>query len=258
MSRRRLLEVSVVAAVFLLPVGGGMAQDAVRIGVFPSGGPFTLFGEATKDATGATVEILEALAEDAGLMIEWVPIEGSGSNPMVAAIEADQIDLIAYPFQMTDARQEQYDFTDPIFAYGETVIVQSADEREYGSAADLKGRSVGVVEGSNFVDIANSVGADTREGPSLDAAIDDVNAGRIDAVMGTAPVLIYRVQQGTWPEVRIPSEYRSESPVPAGLGVKKGNSALLETLNAGLEKLTADGTIQEISAQWAVQDLVAK
>ena len=227
----------------------------MRVGIFPEAGPFTLFDEASSTASGVTAEIVQRILDDAGRAIEWVPIEGSGSNPWVEAIAADQIDVISYPFQMTDARKAQFDFTDPVFRYGETIVVHKDDAREYLSAEDLKGLAVGVVEGSNFVEIANSVGADTRVGDSLDGAMEQVDAGEIDAAMGTAPVVIYRA--GTLTNLRVPEEYTSGNALPAGLGVKAGNDELLAILNDGLDKLAAEGAISEIATNAGIAELVA-
>jgi polar amino acid transport system substrate-binding protein len=233
-------------------------EDPVRVGTFTGANPFTFYDETTGTARGAGAEIIQAISEEAGLAIEWVPIEGSGSNPFVEAIEADRIDVISYPFQRTEARQAQYDFTDPIFTYGETIVVHKDDTREYRGAADLAGVSVGVVEGSNFVDIANAAGADTRVGESLPNAMKGVDAGELQAAMGTAPVVIYVVGEGEMPNLRIPEEYRSEAPLPAGFGVKKGNTELLAALNDGLDTLADEGAIAEIAGRWDLQELVAE
>lgn len=251
------LSLRVAGLAFVLAFGAVAQENTVRVGIFPEAGPFNVFDEETQSASGAGAEIIQAIAKDAGLAIEWVPIEGSGSNPWVEAIEANQIDLITYPFQMTDARKEQYAFTDPVFTYGEAVVVHKDDPREFTSAEDLAGRSVGVVEGSNFVDIANRVGADTRVGDSLADAIAQVDAGTLDAAMGTAPVVIYRVSEGDFPNTRLPEEYSSDTLLPAGFGVEAGEDELLLILNSGLEKLSAEGAIREISARWGIEDLVA-
>ena len=230
----------------------GQAQSVVRVGVFATGGPMTLFDEGSGHASGATVEILQAIAKDMGLKLQYVTITGAGSKPFVAALASDTIDVIAYCFQMTADRKAQFDFSEPVLSYGEAIIVHKDDPKDYRSASDLKGLSLGVVAGSNYIEIAARVGANPKIGNSLSALMMEVNTGKLVAAMGSAPTLLYAVQQGTYPHVRVPSHYVSDEAMPAGFGVRKGNVGLLKTINAGLAKLQADGTVKKILEQYGL------
>jgi ABC-type amino acid transport substrate-binding protein len=240
------------------------AQQTVRVGTSAvtdpaTANPFAFLDGATQTGVGAGAEIMEAIAEDLGLTIEWVPISGGGSNPVAAAFAADQIDINVYPFQMTDARKAQFDFTDPIYRYGEVVVIRRDDQRDYRSPADLAGRSVATVAGSAFVDIATRAGATAVQVATLDEAYAELMAGRVDAVMGTAPTLAFVIEkQATYPDLTLAPNYQSDSPLPAGFGVRMGNAELLASLNASLAKLRQAGTIREISDMWAVGGLVAQ
>ena len=248
-----------VAAGMLVFGHHAMAQQVLRVGTADGGNPFARYDEAARRGTGAGAEIMEAIAEGAGLAIEWVPLSGpGGSNPVAAAIAAGEIDLFVYPFQMTEARKAQFDFTDPIYNYGETLAIRGDDQREYRSAADLSGRSVAAVAGSNFVDIANGVGADTRVVDSLDAGLAGVSDGTIDTVMATAPTIIYLIGEGNYADLIIAPNYSSVAPLPGGFPVEKENPELLAKLNEGITRLMADGTVQEISDRWGVGTIVAE
>jgi ABC-type amino acid transport substrate-binding protein len=77
-----------------------------------------------------------------------------------------------------------------VLLYGQTLVVQKSESTEYKSADDLKGRSVGVVAGSNYVGIVKRVGGDPVPGNSVAGAVADVNAGKIATAMGSAPTII--------------------------------------------------------------------
>ena len=249
----RIITITVAfLAVMVCTVAVANAQPVVRVGVFPMGGPMTLLDEGSGNASGATVEILQAIAKDRGLKLQYVKITGSGSNPFVAALASDTIDLIAYCFQMTADRKAQFDFSEPVLSYGEAVIVHKDDPKDYRSAKDLKGLSLGVVVGSSYVDTAKGVGANAIIGDSLGGLLMDVNTGKIVAAMGSAPTVLNAVQRGTYPNVRVPSNYRSDEALPAGFGVRKGNVGLLKTIDAGLAKLTADGSAKAILAKYGL------
>jgi polar amino acid transport system substrate-binding protein len=227
-------------------------QQVVRVGIGPNPGAFTVFDERTGAASGgATLEILEMIATDAGLALQYVPITGAGSNPFVEALSTDKIDLIVYTSQVTPARQEQYDFSDPVLSYGEALVVQKGDTTDYKSADDLKGVAVGVVAGSSYVDIATRVGADVKLYESSSPMVD-VNAGTLTATIGSAPTFIYQALYGPYPNVKVVSGYTSKDVLPAAFGVKKGKTALLETINASLAKFQADGTVKTILAKYGL------
>ncbi|HZG80750.1 MAG TPA: transporter substrate-binding domain-containing protein, partial [Brevibacillus sp.] len=50
----------------------------------------------------------------------------------------------------------------------------------------------------------------------------------------------------------------SLAPEQYGIGVKKGNEALLEELQKALDELSADGTAAKISEKWFGEDRVLK
>jgi ABC-type amino acid transport substrate-binding protein len=263
-SLRRVIRTAVVMCAatlsFSLP---SSAQQVVRVGISDAttaatGNPFAMTDAATMNGVGAGAEIMQAISEDLGLTIEWVPISGGGSNPVAAAFAANQIDVNVYPFQMTDARKAQFDFTDPIYNYGEVLVIRRDDQREYRSSTDLLSRTIATVAGSAFVDIATRAGATARPVATLEEGFTELQAGRVDAVMGTAPTLAYIVEKNaTYPDLMLAPDYRSSSPLPAGFGVRMGNPELLASLNTGIAKLQQSGTIREISDRWAVGEWVA-
>jgi polar amino acid transport system substrate-binding protein len=224
----------------------------IRVGLTPEPGAFTTYDAAAGTASGATVEVLKAIAALQDLTLTYVLFHGSGSNPGVAALNDDRIDVIVYTYQITPERAAQYDFSTPVLSYGEALVVQARDRTEYRTSADLAGRTVGVIAGSNYVGIAKRAGAAIVVGTSLAGAVADVDAGKIDAVIGTAPTLTYVVHHGPYPNVRVVTDYVSSDALPAGFGVRKGNAALLAAIDAGLAHLKADGSLERILAGYGL------
>ena len=226
------------------------ARDVVRVGISPDPGVFAALDAKTKIASGATAEIFEAIAKDIGVDIEYVVVAGAGTNPYVAALNDGKIDVIANTYQMTPDRLAQFDFSEPVFSYGETMVVQKNDPNDYRTAADLKGLRVAVIAGSNYVDIAKRIGAEPVVGGSLDGAVKSVEDGTVAAAMGTAPTLKFLVRGGAYANVRIPAEYVSRDILPAGFGVRKGETAILHKINASLSRLKANGTVAKILTRY--------
>ena len=49
------------------------------------------------------------------------------------------------------------DFSDPIYTYGEGLVVPKSDTKDYDEPQDLKGEVVGAQVGTAFVDAAEEV-----------------------------------------------------------------------------------------------------
>jgi ABC-type amino acid transport substrate-binding protein len=59
------------------------------------------------------------------------------------------------------------------------------------SLADLPGKTVGVFAGSVAESYVSEMGIASRPYPDMDAAVAEMKAGRVDAIVGDAPVLEY-------------------------------------------------------------------
>jgi len=242
-----------IGAVILSGLSAANAQGLVKVGISSVPGVFTAFDEKTGKTSGAMVELFERIASNTGLDVQYIKIEGTSSDPFAAALKAGKIDAIIYTFQITPERQAQFDFSDAVLSYGETLVVQKSEPTDYKSADELKGRSVGGVAGSNFVGIVKRVGGEPIPGNSVAAAVADVDAGKIVAAMGSAPTIIYVAQHGPYNNVKIASGYRSKDVLPAGMGVRKGDTELLKKINDGLAISRADGTLQKVLAKYGLE-----
>jgi polar amino acid transport system substrate-binding protein len=56
-------------------------------------------------------------------------------------------------------------------------------------------------------------------------------------------------QHGPYNNVKIASGYRSKDVLPAGMGVRKGDTELLKKINDGLAMSRADGTLKKVLAK---------
>ena len=113
---------------------------------------------------------------------------------------------------ITPARKEVIDFSDPVYTYGEGLIVAKSDTKDYKTLEDLKGETVGAQVGTAYVEPLKKTGlfADVKIYDTIPDIMRDVNAGRIKAGFGDFPILAYNLQQGNFPEVRLVKNYKSD------------------------------------------------
>ena len=59
---------------------------------------------------------------------------------------------------ITPARKEVIDFSEPIYTYGEGLVVPKEDTKDYTKLEDLKGETVGAQVGTAFVEPLKKIG----------------------------------------------------------------------------------------------------
>ncbi|MDR0251994.1 MAG: ABC transporter substrate-binding protein [Brucellaceae bacterium] len=240
-----------VFAAFMGASMSAQAQDAVKVGSSPTGLPFTFINTETKEMDGILVDVVKAIQKDIDITpsFEAVPF-----SALVPSLTANKIDMIASAMFITEERAKVVDFSDPIYGYGEAVFVPSTDETAYKSYQDLKGKTVGVQVGTTFVDLFQKSGlfSEVKVYKGIADIISDVNAGRIDAGFGDAPMVAYFVAQGRFPKVRIVDSYEASAGGEFGIALRKGDERMPK-VNAAIARIKSDGTLQTILAKYGLK-----
>lgn len=230
-----------------------LAQDKVlKVGSTPTGVPFTFLDTKTNSIQGIMVDLIQAIAADAGLKVE---VEGMPFATLIPSLTGNKIDIIAAAMYITPPRKEVIDFSNPIYTYGEGLIVPKKDAKEYAKLEDMKGFTVGAQKGTAYVEPLQKSGffAEVKIYDNIPAILADVNAGRIQAGFADKPIVAYNLQQGLFPEARLVNAYTSTIVGSVGIGVRKSDGELLKRINASLDKLQKNGSVDRILAKWGQQ-----
>lgn len=241
-----------ILTVFALTTGGAaLAQQTYKVGSTPTGVPFTFLDVKTNTIQGIMVDIVREIAADAGFKVE---VESTPWAALIPSLTGSKIDIIAAAMSVTPARQEVIDFSRLIFSYGEGLVVQKKDTRDYVKLEDMKGFTIGAQKGTTYIETLQKSGlfADVKIYDTISGILTDVNNGRIQAGIGDKPIIAYNLQQGAFPEGRLVKSYTSTMNTGVGLGVRKTDGELLKRINASLEKLQKNGTIDKILAKWGL------
>jgi len=245
----------IVAAMVLscLATFGASAQEQVfKVGSTPTGIPFTFLDTKTNTIEGVMVDLIKAIAKDAGFKVE---IEGMTFATLIPSLTANKIDIIAAAMYITAPRKEVIDFSGPVYTYGEGLVVPKTDTKDYKAFDDLKGEMVGAQKGTAYVEPLQKTGLfpEVKIYDSIPAIMADVNTGRLKAGFADKPILAYNLKQGLFPQVRLVNAYVSTITGSVGIGVRKSDGELLAKINASLDKLTRDGTVQKILQKWGLE-----
>jgi len=197
------------------------------------------------EVVGFDVDVVDAVAEDLGVEQEVinVPFETIQSGE---ALNSRQCDLAAAGMTITDVREENLDFSDPYFDATQALLVPAGSG--IASAEDLDGLRLAVQSGTTGADYAaeNISGAEAVTYEDLALLLAAVQNGDVDAGINDNGVLLDFVADN--PDLEVTTEF--DTGEQYGIGVRTGNTALLDQVNSSLERIRGDGTYDEIYTEW--------
>jgi polar amino acid transport system substrate-binding protein len=173
-------------------------------------------------------------------------------------LNSGRIDLIWNGYTITDDRKAKVLFTKPYLKNAQVIVTLA--NSDITKLDDLSGKIVGLQKLSSAADaldasaVKNNVKMIT-EFPDNVLALSDLKIGRVDAVVIDQIVADYYMakDKGTFKQLD-----ESLAPEEYGIGVKKGNEALLNGLQKALDTMNQDGTAAKISEKWFGEDRVLK
>lgn len=173
-------------------------------------------------------------------------------DSLIPSLKLGKFDALIGAMNITPARQEQVDFTDPYYATtGSFITLRSAPVEV--SPEGLKDRVVGVQGGSTFEQYMQGQYPKVKimTYKSIQDAFLDMKSGRINVVLGDSPTLMSWLKENDAVEHKytvIGEPIISVKYFGAGYGiaVKKGNNELLAAFNQALEQIKNDGTYEAL------------
>src|SRR6202162_1557413 len=221
---KRLIQAA-IAAVVLAAATPGSAQQVLKVGSTPTGIPFTFLDTKTNSIQGVMVDLITEIGNDAGFQVQIEPMQFS---TLIASLTSSKIDIISAAMFATAARKEVIDFSDPVYTYGEGLLVPKTDTKSYAALEDLKGEVVGAQVGTAFVDALKKTGlfAEVKVYDNIPDILRDVNTGRVRAVFADYPLLPSTLKRGIFREFRMVESYKPVTVGTVAIGVRKGDPDL--------------------------------
>lgn len=192
---------------------------------------------------GFDVDLCTALAKKMGLELEVVSTAWDG---LISGLLGDRWDIIMSGMSITEERLKEINFTDPYLPTN--LAITTRVDAPIADAQGLVGKIVGVqvnTTGQFAVEEIAGVKEIKKYDDSL-LAIQELLAGRVDAVVNDSPVNSYYIAGK--PEFANTGKIGTDDNY--GFGIKKENTDLLAAMNAALGELKADGVYDKIHAKW--------
>lgn len=219
-------------------------------GVYP---PFTYRDPESKELTGFDVEVVRAIAEEAGWDVRFVEAPFDSLFP---ALDSGRLDVIANQVTINDERKARYLFSTP-YTYSRGVIVTAADTDDITTLADLEGRTAAQTASSNWAQVAKGAGATVKYVQDFGPGVELVAQGRVDAIVNdNIAVLDYLATSGN-DQVKIAGNAGDEV-LEQALAFTKAEPELQQEADAAIRTLTDDGTLAKISEKYFGADVTQR
>ena len=197
--------------------------------------------EMTTDAgdfEGIDIEVAGAIAKKRGLELQ---VDDMDFDAALLAAQNGKSDIVMAGVTVTDERLKVMDFSDTYAEGIQSIIVPEGSD--IATADDLSGKAIGTQRGTTgYIYCSDDFGDDAvvayDDGLT---AVQALNNGQVDAVViDNAPAKEFVAANPGL--VILDTSYAEED---YAIGLAKG-SALEDAVNAALEELKADGTLQSI------------
>lgn len=203
--------------------------------------PFEDFDKSSPTGfKGFDIDIISEIAK--GMNLKLV-VKDSAFDPLQSglALNSGQCDIVASAMTITPDRQQNLDFSDGYYDSKQSLLVPNGSDIK--SINDLSGKKVGVQQGTTGKTYAeeHATGADIVSFPSDAEMYQAIKAGQVDALLQDLPVNLNHQQDGGFTIVQTYSTNEQY-----GIAIKKGNTGLVNDVNAQLKKMRSDGTYDQL------------
>jgi glutamate transport system substrate-binding protein len=201
--------------------------------------------EPSGSFSGFDVDVATYVAGKLGYkpdQIEWVETKSADREN---ALARGDVKFIAATYSITDERKQKVDFAGPYLLAHQDLLVKKDSDISKGT--DLNGKKLCSVTGSTSAQNVHddfAPKAQLRQYSGYSECIAGLQSGAVDAVTTDDSILAgFAAQDKYKGQFKLAGLKLSNENY--GIGVKKGDTATLNKVNAALEKMVSDGSWQK-------------
>jgi putative glutamine transport system substrate-binding protein len=213
---------------------------------------FGYLNPETNQNEGFDVEMARAVAERIFGSPDAVEFKEAISRNRIPYLEEGVVDVIFSTMTANEERAQQIDFSDCYYVAGQSILVPA--NSDITDVNSLAGKTVGTAKGStseqNIRKFAPQANVELFDGYA--EAVQAMLSGRLDAVT-TDDIILYGFQRRDPNNLKVVGGQFTKEPYAAG--VKKGNTELLNEVNATIRDLKESGRWAEIYRKWISEDV---
>ena len=229
----------------------------IRVGTDPTWPPYQKLDSNNK-IVGFEVDLANACAAKLNLTIDWV---NSNFDDIITSVQGGQLDMGVSGFSITPDRLSVVSFTIPHSVSQSQIIMLKSTIDKYHittltSLSQLK--DLGIVVGTQTGEVEQQelqdAGVQSHAWTDSASAVQDMVSANpsVQAVYAETPVTNDWIASYGAQGFNIQVVY-SHPYYPVAFVVAKGSHTLLDKMDGALTALIADGTVDQLKAQWHAQ-----
>lgn len=236
----------VMTACTLTACGGGSAKgDTITFGTNAEFPPFEFVTSSgvIGEYDGIDMAIAKQIAEENGMT---AAVENMEFDSLLVALQNGQIDAVIAGMTATDERRETVDFSTPYYTATQVMIVK--EDSDIAAATDMADKKICVVQGYTGEVCVQDMGYTYEAFKKGTEAVMELTNGKCDVVViDSATAQKYVKDNEGLKIVEDPGAFESEE---YAIAVQKGNTELLDKINKSIDKMLADGTVNELAVKY--------
>lgn len=250
-----ILMVSMIGATFL-----SCSQEERFVVGFDAEFPPYGYKDESGEYVGFDLDLAEEVCERNGWILKKQPIDWDSKD---MELKSGSIDCIWNGFTM-NGREQLYTWTSAYVDNSQVVVVKR--ESGISTLEDLKDKIVIVQADSSALAAFQGEGAseenialadsfeELQQVANYNSAFMNLEAGMADAVCMDIGVAKYEVEARGDQFVILDKHISTEQ---YGIGFKKGNKELRDSVETTLQEMLKDGTYEEIAEKWGLEDSIS-
>ncbi len=225
-------------------------RGSLICGTLGTSEPFSFADQATRQIKGYDVDFCKAIGDSLGVKTELKLLAVEARIP---ELSQGRVDIVIANLGYTPQRAEQIDYSNQYFVSQQKIMTRTADG--YKSINDLGGKQVSAPKGSTseaaVVKKVPTAKVVTFQDPPT--AFMALVQNKVDAFALSELTLIkFKDQVANQVKMTIlPESMMAEA---WGVGVKKGETALLKAVNTQLDTMEKNGEAAKVFKKWLGED----
>ncbi len=248
MKKLGLLGLSLVTLLGLL----GCSKNQDKVVVLTSSGyePYEMI-DLNGKLTGFDIELMEAIADEAGFEIEWQDVSFDG---IIATLQSGQAEIAIAGITPTTEREDAVDFSqvyynsesglENYFIYSDSTVITDLNSLE----GLVVGAQLGTVQAELIEELKTIYNFSTDLRNTNTQIVEEINAGRIDVLIVESLVAdsILEVNEEL---SKLKVEYTTDTLYGNAIAFMK-DSEYKELVDTALITLQENGTIDQLITKW--------